>query len=670
VLAAFLLSVVPLFADISLTDKSSTIRIVADSKLTPTEKQAIRDANKAKRDAKKKGGHSFRASSDGSRVTPVQKQQLRDANKAKRDAKRSRTGKPLRASSDSFSAHADATGSVQLIDSAGLKYFINTNITFSTSSSASGAASEASYTNAIVASTSGGGTTTSTLSDMFDGYNGLCVSLTNATGPCQTGNANYTMYEKNGAASVDATVPAVPACTNRQYILPAQTIGGLSVRRKVYVPPNDRYIRWTNLFTNTTGAPITFTMITSNNLGSDSNTRIVSSSSGDNVATVTDLWVSTFQNYSGNTSSDPRIGHVLQGTGAPTPVSNINFADGDDNPYWVYSITLAAGQTKSIVNYATGQGTKAAANTQAANLAAFGANAQQCFSNTELAQIVNFASSADLSIVKTASVVTNVNAGQSFSYNLAVTNNGPSSASAVSVSDVLPAGVTFVSAFGTGWTCNQSLGTVTCTMPTLAVGPANPITINVTAPSNAGALANTATVSSSTSDPTPANNTSTNNLTVVASANLSITKTASTSSVQTGGGFFYTIQVNNAGPSAATAVSVSDTLPATVNFVSASGTGWTCGQAAGTVTCTIPTLAVGAANPITINVTASTTTTGNTGNTATVTSTTPDPTPGNNTSAAAAVSIVTPIPMLDPKQLALLAVLLGAAALLMMRRSG
>src|SRR5664279_5592330 len=56
-----------------------------------------------------------------------------------------------------------ATGSVALIDNSGLKYFINTNITFSTTSSASGAASEASFTGPIVASTSAGGTTMSTL---------------------------------------------------------------------------------------------------------------------------------------------------------------------------------------------------------------------------------------------------------------------------------------------------------------------------------------------------------------------------------------------------------------------------------------------------------------------------------------------------------------------------
>src|ERR1700692_1285350 len=45
-----------------------------------------------------------------------------------------------------------APGSQALIDSQGLKYFINTNIPFSTSSSASAAASEASYTHAVAAS--------------------------------------------------------------------------------------------------------------------------------------------------------------------------------------------------------------------------------------------------------------------------------------------------------------------------------------------------------------------------------------------------------------------------------------------------------------------------------------------------------------------------------------
>src|SRR5207344_1022279 len=65
-----------------------------------------------------------------------------------------------------------STGAISLVDGGKLKFFINTNITFMTSSSASGAASEASYTQSVIATTSGGGTQTIKLNDAFDGYYG------------------------------------------------------------------------------------------------------------------------------------------------------------------------------------------------------------------------------------------------------------------------------------------------------------------------------------------------------------------------------------------------------------------------------------------------------------------------------------------------------------------
>ena len=40
-------------------------------------------------------------------------------------------------------------------------------------------------------------------------------------------------------------------------------------------------------------------------------------------------WLGTFQNYSGATSSAPRLGHILQRAGATVPLNNINFVDGD-----------------------------------------------------------------------------------------------------------------------------------------------------------------------------------------------------------------------------------------------------------------------------------------------------------------------------------------------------
>jgi hypothetical protein len=290
------------------------------------------------------------------------------------------------ARSQGMTAGALATGSVTLIDAGGLEYYINDNITFSTSSSASGAMSEASYTHAVAATTSGGGTTSSTLNDAFDGYNTLCVSLTNATGTCETGNSDYVIYNKNGASSLE--------CNGRQVVFNTQTVGQLQMYRKVFVPTNDTFARWMNIFTNTGGTTITFNAIIANNLGSDSNTRIVSSSNGNNTAEVTDTWISSFQEYSAGTSSDPRLGHVFQGIGAATPLAFLNFVDGDDNPWWGYHITLLPGQTKMIVNFVTGQPSKAAANAKAAELVGLPPNSLGCMSIPEQTEMVNFAPSA------------------------------------------------------------------------------------------------------------------------------------------------------------------------------------------------------------------------------------------------------------------------------------
>jgi lysyl endopeptidase len=91
----------------------------------------------------------------------------------------------------------------------------------------------------------------------------------------------------------------------------------------------------------------------------------------------------------------------------------------------------------------------------------------------------------------------------------------------------------------------------------------------------------------------------------------------------------YTLNVSNAGPAVANDVSLQNTLPAGVTFQGASGTGWACGETGGVVTCTRPTLAVGAAPPIDIAVTAPPQG-GTLTNTATVDATEDDSAPTNN----------------------------------------
>jgi uncharacterized repeat protein (TIGR01451 family) len=235
---------------------------------------------------------------------------------------------------------------------------------------------------------------------------------------------------------------------------------------------------------------------------------------------------------------------------------------------------------------------------------------------------------ADLSITKAAPA--SVNASSTFSYTLSVNNAGPDTASNVSVSDTLPAGVTFVSASGTGWTCSGT-ATVTCTIGSLTSGTTSTITISVTAPAQGATLLNSASVSSTTGDPKTGNNTSAPVQTTVApQADLSITKTGP-ASANASNTISYTLSVNNAGPSTASTISVSDTLPSGATLVSASGSGWSC-TGTTTVTCTLATLAVGAAPDIVIVMTVPAVG-GTISNQASVTAATSDANTANNTSA-------------------------------------
>ncbi|HEV3074117.1 MAG TPA: IPTL-CTERM sorting domain-containing protein [Thermoanaerobaculia bacterium] len=283
-----------------------------------------------------------------------------------------------------------ATGSLTLIDSQGLKYFINTNITFSTSpSNASGAASSASYTHSVAASTSGGGTTMSTPNDAYDNYNAMCLSLNNTVATCLTDNANFVIYNQNGPPTTECPGPV--SHVNRQVVFPPKTAGNIQMSRKVFVPDNDQFARWLNYFTNTGGSPQTVTAVIANNLGSDSNTIIVSDSGGNTSPDVTSTWVTTFQNYTpAPRSTDVRLGHVLQQTGAPVQLAGIFFQNGNDRPFWGYTFTLAPGETKIIANFGVGEPSKAAANAKAAQLAGLPPNALQCLSTAEQAEIANF----------------------------------------------------------------------------------------------------------------------------------------------------------------------------------------------------------------------------------------------------------------------------------------
>jgi len=179
-------------------------------------------------------------------------------------------------------------------------------------------------------------------------------------------------------------------------VFPTQTVtkdgsNPIDVQRTVFVPSNDQFARWVEPYHNANATAQTISTGITTNLGSDSNTRIVTTSGGATTVATTDTWATTFQNWSGTTSSDPRLGHVFAGTGAPQQLTAVNFADGDDNPYWGYTFTVPAGATVAIVNYATVQPTKAAAAAKSAELAAnTNANQFACMTDEVKAEVANF----------------------------------------------------------------------------------------------------------------------------------------------------------------------------------------------------------------------------------------------------------------------------------------
>ncbi len=125
-----------------------------------------------------------------------------------------------------------------------------------------------------------------------------------------------------------------------------------------------------------------------------------------------------------------------------------------------------------------------------------------------------FATHADLSIAMGATPET-VCGGLPITYTIDVANAGPSRAVSVSVVDTLPAGAVLVSAGGTGWSCSGT-AVVTCTSAALDLGAAPTITIVANAPPGSGAIQNTATVGSTTSDVVGSNNTAQASTTVEA----------------------------------------------------------------------------------------------------------------------------------------------------------
>jgi len=280
----------------------------------------------------------------------------------------------------------------------------------------------------------------------------------------------------------------------------------------------------------------------------------------------------------------------------------------------------------------------------------------------------NATTSADLGV--TNSLAPNaVFAGQTLTDTVTVTNHGPSAAAGAAYTETIPAATTFQGLTSpANWTCTTprpgGTGTVSCgANGNFAAGASAQFVLTLGVPANVlggSGISATATTGSRTNDPNQTNNASIDTATVSTLADLAVSDAASPNPVVAGQDVTYTTTLVNNGPSDATNVVVTATVPAGATFVALTANGWDCGSrnASGVVTCTTATLAAGqtVSFPLVVRVSPSVTD-GVTLTSATGASTaTTDPNLSNNTANASArvmaradlqvTNIAVPTPML------------------------
>jgi uncharacterized repeat protein (TIGR01451 family) len=223
---------------------------------------------------------------------------------------------------------------------------------------------------------------------------------------------------------------------------------------------------------------------------------------------------------------------------------------------------------------------------------------------------------ADLSIVKTVDEPLPA-VGDNVVFTLEVTNNGPSDATGVEMTDLLPDGYEFVSS-------SETLNSGVWTIGNLANGASVQMTITAKVLAS-GTYLNSASVDGEQDDPNPDNNQDDAEASPNPRIDLAILKTVDNGTPNVGSNVVFTIEVSNNGPSDATGVEMTDLLPDGYEFVSSSETlnsgVWSIGN-----------LASGASTQMTI--TAKVLASGTYLNTATVDGTEEDTDPDNNSDDA------------------------------------
>ncbi len=271
--------------------------------------------------------------------------------------------------------------------------------------------------------------TTGTLARWFDANN--FEFAVQADGAIRDGNtavfAGDGMAQRGGFLATVEEASAEPFAgaggflelDGRQVVVLADApfASGLELRRKVYVAEDGYFARYLEQLSNPTGAPITFDLrltsyfrfiqVARDGFLFDEPPRLVTTSSGDPVLSVGagtgDHWLVVDDNLDADplhTTNLPSVAHVFDGDGATASASGVSagvasfevdFTDrfGRHDTIW-QGLTIAPGETVSVMHFAVQQTSRSAAQAAAERLVQLPPEALFGLTAGERAQIVNF----------------------------------------------------------------------------------------------------------------------------------------------------------------------------------------------------------------------------------------------------------------------------------------
>ncbi len=167
-----------------------------------------------------------------------------------------------------------------------------------------------------------------TLTDAYDGSHGMAV--------------NGRMFDNN-----DINVDLISDVTGTTLNSDSDILSGLDINMQYFFHAKTPTVRVLATFSNATGSAISATVRYGGNVGSDSDTTIVATSSGDTTLDAADRW--SISDDGNTTGGDPVNTFIYYGPGSPsvTPTSVTN-SDYDEF-YADYNINVAAGTSQSLM---------------------------------------------------------------------------------------------------------------------------------------------------------------------------------------------------------------------------------------------------------------------------------------------------------------------------------